>query len=163
MIAVTVPAQITTVEDRIAGNLSLQQMILLAAPLFMGLLIFMLLPPNLHFVLYKLVIIGIIAFIFCTLSLRIKGQVLLFSLIILLRYTLRPRQYLFNKNDAYLREADSLPEPESEVADTAEVQKIQPLPQLSTADRVRLEPLAAQLTITLDKRGGAHAYVPESE
>jgi len=41
----TVPAQVTTVEDRLAGNLSLTQLLLLVCPVFVSCLIYVVFPP----------------------------------------------------------------------------------------------------------------------
>src|ERR1035437_3790831 len=93
-----VPAQVTTVEDRVAGNLGFSQLILFAIPVFGGSLLYAALPPSMSASAYKLVIIGIVAVFNSVLAIRIKGKILLLWMIVLLRYNLRPRFYLFNKN-----------------------------------------------------------------
>ncbi len=99
-----IPAQITTVEDKIAGNLNLTQLMLMVASLFIGVFIYALLPTRLSFSLYKIPLF-VIEFLICfTLSLRIKGKIVLHWLIILLSYKLRPSYYVANKNDLYLRD-----------------------------------------------------------
>ena len=99
-----VPAQVTTVEDKIAANLSLNQLLLLASPVFINFALYAVLPPILKLSLYK-VIIGIILSFFCFLmAIRIKGQILLTRLLLHIRYNFRPRYYLFNKNDKHLRD-----------------------------------------------------------
>ena len=98
-----IPAQITTVEDKIAGSLNLTQIIILMVPVFWATLVFAMLPPRLHLVLYKLPIVLAVLLVSLILSLRIKGKVVLNWLFVLFRYNLRPRYYLFNKNDSYLR------------------------------------------------------------
>lgn len=101
-----IPAQITTVEDKIAGNLNLTQIIILMIPVFFTTIVYGIFPPRLHFVLYKFPLI-LIALILCLiLSLRIKGKVVFNWLFVLVRYNLRPKYYLFNKNDTYLRVLD---------------------------------------------------------
>lgn len=52
-----VPAQITTVEDKVAGNLSLPQLFLLSAPIFIGSLVYLIFPPFMGAASYKLVIV----------------------------------------------------------------------------------------------------------
>ncbi len=99
-----VPAQITTVEDKIAGNLNLTQVFLLLTPIFFGSIIYLIFPPQLHFSLYKLPIILFIALIACFLAIRIKGRVIIQWIVILLRFNRRPRYYIANKNDEYHRE-----------------------------------------------------------
>lgn len=95
-----IPAQITTVEDKIAGNFSLTQIMLLLLPLFIATFIYASLPVRFEFTLYKLILM-FLAFVICgMLALRVKGKVVFQWLIILLRYNLRPRYYVFNKNDS---------------------------------------------------------------
>src|SRR3990167_7044697 len=106
MRSTVIPAQITTVEDRIAGNLNLTQMILLIIPVLWTMVVYILLFPTMQFATYKLPIIGLVT-IFCLfLAIRVKGKVVIQWLIILLRYNLRPKYYLFDKNEAYLRDID---------------------------------------------------------
>ncbi|MDE2024923.1 MAG: PrgI family protein [Patescibacteria group bacterium] len=99
-----IPAQITTVEDKIAGNLSMTQVVILMIPVFFGTLIFALFPPTMHVAVYKLPPVLVVLLLSLLLSLRIKGKVVANWLHVLLSYNLRPRFYVFNKNDAYLRD-----------------------------------------------------------
>lgn len=98
-----IPAQITTVEDKIAGNLNLAQILLLLASLFIAVFIYSVLPARLHFTLYKLPLIALESLVYCTLALRIKGRIILNWIFILAGYYFRPSFYLSNKNDTYLR------------------------------------------------------------
>lgn len=99
-----IPAQITTVEDKIAGNLNLTQIMLLLASLFIAVGIYAVLPARLHFSVYKIPLI-IAGFLVCfTLALRIKDRVVLNWLFILAGYYLRPAYYVADKNDIYLRD-----------------------------------------------------------
>src|ERR1019366_4023701 len=99
-----VPAQITTIEDRIAGNLSFSQLLLLAAPVFGGSALYIILPPTMHSAPYKLTVIAVLIFLCGLLAIRIKGKILLLWFVVLLRYNLRPRYYIFNKNCLAARE-----------------------------------------------------------
>ena len=99
-----IPAQITTVEDKIAGSLNLTQIIILMIPVIWTTVVFSILPPRLHFTWYKFPIILIVLFTCLILSLRIRGNVVLNWLVVLLRYNTRAKYYLFNKNDSYLRD-----------------------------------------------------------
>ena len=101
-----IPAQITTVEDKIAGNLNITQIGLLMVPIFFGTLVYMLFPPIMYIAWYKLAVILFVLFISVLLALRIKGKVVLHWVIILIQYNLRPKYYLFNKNDDYARTMD---------------------------------------------------------
>lgn len=93
-----VPAQITSVEDRIAGNLSFKQLILMVTPVFVSTALFILLPPFTKYRLYKVIISGMFAFLCFTLALRIKNKLVIEWIIMLSHYNLRPRVYVFNKN-----------------------------------------------------------------
>jgi len=98
-----IPAQITTVEDKIVGNLNLMQIMMLMAPVFFMTLIYAVFPPSMSFVAYKLTL-SVIFFVICiTLSLRIKGKIVIHWLSILIRYNLRAKYYIYNKNESYLR------------------------------------------------------------
>ncbi len=101
-----IPAQITTVEDKIAGNLSLTQIMILISPVCLATIIYVLFPPSMQLVVYKLALTIVITLICIFLSLRIEGVVVAQWLIILFRYNLRPRFYVFNKNDTYQRLLD---------------------------------------------------------
>lgn len=106
MISKPIPAQITTVEDKITGNLNLTQIMLLMIPVFFTTAAYAVFPPRMHLAVYKFPLVLVVLVISLTLSLRIKGKVVLNWLVILLTYNLRPRYYLFNKNDVHLRILD---------------------------------------------------------
>lgn len=101
-----IPAQITTVEDKIAGNLNLTQIMLLLFPAFWATFVFTLFNPRLHLALYKLPLIVAVLIICLALSLRLKGKVVLNWALTIFKYNLRPKYYVFNKNDSYLRTLD---------------------------------------------------------
>ena len=103
MKTIVIPAQITTVEDKIAGNLNLTQIILLLSSLFIATFIYTVLPNKLQFTAYKIPLIIFEFVLLAGLSIRIKGRIVLQWLIVLLRYWMRPRIYVFNKNELYLR------------------------------------------------------------
>lgn len=165
-----VPAQITTVEDRIAGNLTLQQMILLAMPVFIDFALYALLPRNLKLTAYKLVLMVLVALTCGLLAIRVKGKILLIWAITIVRYNTRPRYYVFNKNDAHLRESTVLlpPEPSTdEVTAATEEESELALPEISTAEVVKLESIlsnpAAHLSFKSAKKGGLHVCITEVE
>ena len=56
-----VPAQVTTVEDRIIGNLGFSQILLLIVPVFASAFIFGLFPPFMGGALYKYIIMASVA------------------------------------------------------------------------------------------------------
>ncbi len=98
-----VPAQVTTVEDHIVGNIGLAQMILLCIPLFIGGLLFAVLPPVMHITAYKLSLIVLVTSVCGIMAIRIKGKIVLFWISILLCYYLRPRYYVFDKHSMHGR------------------------------------------------------------
>ncbi len=99
-----IPAQITTVEDTIAGNLNLTQIILLLTPVFLSTFIYALLPQRLAFTTYKIPLIVLVSLVFILLSLRIKGRLVFSWIGILSIYFFRPHLYLFNKNTLFARD-----------------------------------------------------------
>jgi len=137
-----VPAQVTTVEDKIAGNISLQQLLLLSSPIFIGVAVYVLFPPMIKLNALKVAISSIVFLIFASMAIRIKGKLLLEWLVVIVRYNVRPRFYIFNKNDHYLRSSSK--KVLEEEANTKEAKKhpkimLPHLPSLSTPEIVRIE------------------------
>jgi hypothetical protein len=140
-----VPAQIMTVEDRITGNLSLPQMILLFVPVFAAVLAYVGLPPIYEYAAYKIAFV-LAAALVCGLSaIRIKGRILIVWATVMLSYNLRPRYYIYNKNDAYLRESVENTAPQKVPAEEKpqEEAELPAAPQLSVAELVQLESILA--------------------
>jgi hypothetical protein len=104
MKSTVVPAQITTVEDKIAGSLNFIQIILLVFSLIIGTAFYGLIPPKLHLSSLKIVFMIAEFAVFGLLALRYKGRILADWLVIYLRYKARPRIYIFTKNDPQSRE-----------------------------------------------------------
>ena len=162
----TVPAQITTVEDKIAGELNIMQLLLLVTPVFGSAAIYVGLPPFFASAPYKIVVIVCLFVVFGTLAIRIKGKIVLAWLMILARYSARPRYYLFNKNDTYMRDIPKS-EVQQEVVEKTEAKKAEPAPQprLSTADLVQIEQLItnpeANLHFRTDKKGALSVHITE--
>lgn len=98
-----VPAQVTTVEDRIMGSLSFSQMMFIITPIFVSAGLFAILPPVMGGSAYKYIVLMSISVLSALLAVRIKGKILAHWLLTILRYNLRPRYYLFNKNVSTLR------------------------------------------------------------
>jgi hypothetical protein len=159
-----VPAQVTTIEDRIAGSLGLSQILLLAAPVFSGSALYIILPPTMHNAPYKLVIFALLLLVCSLMAIRIKGKILLLWLVVILRYNLRPRYYVYNKNSLASREfEENLPAEADNQEDKAPVKRSR-LPALGTADVVRLQAIlenpAANLSFKANK-GGLHVLITE--
>lgn len=153
-----VPAQVTTVEDKIAGSLGVTQLLLLVAPLFAACLLFTLMPPFFGYSTYKVVGTVLISVACGLMAIRFKGMLLLNWLVIMIRYTRRPRYYVVNKNDMHLRERQHKPDAE-EAEETEPV--VAPgsifMPQLSPAELVRVETIIsdpiANLRFTTNRKG----------
>ncbi len=157
-----IPAQITTVEDKIAGSLNLTQIMILMIPVFWTTAVYTIFSPAMHLAWYKIPLILIVLFSCLILSLRIKGKVLVEWLLVLVKYYARPKYYLFNKNDYYLRSLD-LPVFEKK---TIVLPKLKParseikktLPISSIADFVRLENIIGSskysVSFKSEKKGG---------
>lgn len=101
-----IPAQITTIEDKIVGSLNLTQIMLMMVPLFWATMVYALFFPSMHLAWYKLPLVLIVTVICLGLALRIKGKVVLSWLLVLVRFNIRPKYYIFNKNDVFLRDID---------------------------------------------------------
>ncbi len=163
-----VPAQVTTVEDRVAGSLSFSQLILFAVPVFGGSLLYAVLPPFMGASLYKIIFISIFAFICTVLAIRIKGKIVLLWLITLLRYRLRPRHYVFDKNTTRCRE--DYPDAPHMTEHSKEVSKEtirQTVPLLGISEKTYLydtlnDPIG-RLRFDITKKGGINVSIPEAK
>ena len=118
-----VPAQVTTVEDKIAGNLSFTQLLLLTTPVFMSGAIFTLLPPFMGFSAFKLGLCAILFIVCGILAIRIRGDIILHWLMIVVRYNLRPRYFLYDKNSSYLRSTKKTKQATQAVSGPEKVEK----------------------------------------
>ena len=162
-----VPAQVTTVEDKIAGNLNFTQLLLMTTPVFLSGAIFAFLPPFMNLAVYKLAICGILASACLFLALRIKGEIMLSWISLIARYNLRPRYYLYNKNDVYLRkEVEQTKETETKpskkelpVADTL---KDIPVPLLVRLEHAVSDP-GSKFHLQQTKKGALGVYIQENK
>lgn len=161
-----VPAQVTTVEDKIAGNLGLNQLVLLATPVFIAGAMFMLLPPFVKVTPLKVVLSTVIFVISASMAIRIRGKLLVEWAVVLLRYNVRPRFSVYNKNDMYLRTGQTeLNEELVEEAETTKTKKLLPaLPKLPLPDIARLEAAIRdpRANFSVEKRKGKlHVHITE--
>jgi len=99
-----IPAQITTVEDKIAGDFSLTQIMLLLLPVLITSAIYAFMPPSMTLVIYKLVLASVLAIFCITLAVRVKGRLVANWLLVFTRYNLRTKFYIYNKNTTLYRE-----------------------------------------------------------
>lgn len=165
-----VPAQITTVEDKVAGILSLSQLVLIITPVFLSGLIYAAAPPSFGFAIYKLAIMGLLFLAISSLAIRVKGQLLIIWLIILFKYNSRPLYYVFDKNDSYLRDNDNLPikkvvKKKAVLSVSRSVAGSEP--PIAFSDKARLEAIianpSAKLAFKISRKGGLDVYITEVE
>lgn len=162
----SIPAQITTVEDRIAGNLNFTQIVLLILPIFWVMIVYAVLPKPMHLSLYKIPFIIVVSLLCGVLALRIKEKVLLHWLLILLTYYSRPMYYLYDKNDKHLRDIIL---PVAKKKHKKQLAKAKALAgeengsPVSLPDLVRLEGLIANpnisLSIQTSRKGGLNVAI----
>lgn len=162
----TVPAQVTTVEDRIAGSLNFTQLFILALPIFITGGMYIALPPFVKMPTYKIVIATTVLVVSLTLAIRIKGKLLIQWLLIIGRYNLRPRYFVYNKNANYLRSGTSQQTKQITVSkQPKKVLKPKLLPNLNIAKRVQLETVIsdprARAHFEINKHGGLHVRITE--
>ena len=161
-----VPAQVTTVEDRIVGSLGLMQIVLVSIPVLATGLVFVLIPPTMHLSVYKLVGLTLLAILCGGLAIRIKGILVLFWIIIRLRYNVRPRYYVFNKNTTAQREQygdmKSIELPDEEPIKAALRRQAS---KLTTAETIQvfdaIDNPAANLTFATNKKGNLYVRITE--
>lgn len=162
-----VPAQVTTVEDKIMGSLGLSQLLLLIAPVFIGGGCYIFLPPFSDFHPYKYLLVGIVAILCILLAIRIKGKLVASWIVVLLRYNLRPRLYVFNKNTAMFREQYENVVPTEEIVSKEETEANYHIPKLDfhTAAKVRdlIDNPERRLRFESTKKGGLYVRLTEIE
>ena len=85
-----VPAQVTTIEDRIAGNFTIAQFMIFMLALGAATLLYLLMAPTYHFNPGKTVAIVTTLTLIAPLAIRIQGKIVADWLIILSRFLRRP-------------------------------------------------------------------------
>jgi len=101
-----IPAQITTVEDKIAGSLSMSQIFLMISPVLWATLVYTVFIPQMKLSPYKIPLILIASLICLILAIRIKEKIVLEWISVIFKYKSRPKYYLFNKNTLCERQID---------------------------------------------------------
>jgi hypothetical protein len=162
-----VPAQITTVEDKIAGNISVQQAMLLGVPILIGFIIALAFPPSGQFVTYKITIV-IVLFIVCSsLAIRIRDRIIAQWLKLFAIYCARPLHYVFDKNSTYLRSIEPMKAPaQQDTTNTPTAKNAIIIPNnLSPKEFVRLQHLAADsrsgMKFEVGKKGELYVRITE--
>ncbi len=160
-----VPAQVTTVEDRIMGSLGFSQMMLLVAPVFVSAMLFAALPPAMGSSPYKYILMATVSAFCALLAIRIKGKIVAQWLGTILKYQLRPKYYLFNKNVTLYREDYSSHKEQMQVTESERARKVRKLkPKLSMYETAKvlaaIEHPGAKLRFET-RRGGLHVRLTE--
>jgi len=148
-----VPAQVTTIEDRIAGNFTIAQLGILLLGLGLATLLYLLMSPKLHFNPGKAVAIVTVIALVAPLAIRIQGKIVADWLIVLSRFLSRPHRYIFTKNDLATR-AVPIPENKAHI-----VTQAQPKPSLRTVIKQLSVPDQAKADELLENPGLAVRFV----
>ncbi len=154
-----IPAQITTVEDKIAGSLNFTQILLCMAPVLFGTLVYTLFLPFMKITPYKIGVVIMVTTICLILAIRVKEKIVAEWLIVLLRYKLRAKYYLFNKNDLTERLVD-LPfiETAKNLARTSPAPRTKSRPDLSIKELIRLEQAMSSRRLAVSFRFGGKGH-----
>lgn len=167
MRSTAVPAQVTTVEDRIMGNLGFSQLVLFVLPIFVGAGLFIILPPVMHGSLYKYIAITIVALVSGILAIRIKGRIILLWLVTMLRYNLRPKYYVFQKTADHRETYKVAKTKQYKETGGDKVTKTPRLPELSFRDTAYvLEAISrpeSNLRFEMTRKGGLYVRLTEIE
>lgn len=161
-----VPAQITTVEDKIAGRLSVQQAALLGIPILFGFIIALMFPPFGQFVAYKIAIV-IVLFIICgSLALRIRDRIVAKWIVLFAIYSARPRYFVYDKNTPYLRKQQTVTTAvKNEETITVIKKRILSTTGIAPGEFSRLEQLALDtrtgMRFEVDKKGELNVHITE--
>lgn len=138
-----IPAQITTVEDKIAGSLNMTQILILMFPILWTALVYIIFIPTMKLAPYKFGLIGIVILICLVLVVRIKDKIVAEWLGVVLRYQFRPRYWLYNKNDITNRIIDIPDIPDIAISKRKTTKKASSdqKTEINISDLVRLEQL----------------------
>ncbi len=97
-----VPAQITSVEDKITSFLNLKQIVILIINLVLIMIQFLVIPPFVKFSLLKVLFSLILSVLIIPLTFKFQEIILLDHLILIVSYKLRPKIYVLIKDDDFL-------------------------------------------------------------
>ena len=163
MRSTVVPAQITTIEDKIAGNLNFIQVFLLVIPVFCAIVLYVLFLPFMGLAWYKVWLALAVTLVSVGLAVRIKEKLALDWLIVIFRYIARPANYIINKNDLSTHDV-VLPVSNENSIKTATQEKPLPVkiisPEPAIGDVAQLEQLIStnklKLQFKSSKKGGLY-------
>ncbi len=153
-----VPAQITTVEDRIAGNFTFAQIFLMIVALILGTVIYVVLPPRMHLGSLKLALIVFQFVVIGGLAIRINGKIVAEWLATYWRYSKRPQFYVFTKNDETGREKVPVAGKQEDIIAEPKKETKTVFPTIPITEEVKVAGLLTNPSLTvsfeLAKKGG---------
>ena len=160
-----IPAQITTVEDKIAGSLSLTQILILMTPVFWAGVTYVFFNPTMTLAWYKVFMVIPIFVISFVLSLRVDDKLIANWLILLLRYNFRSKYYVFNKNDVYLRDLEQSLTGKKEVKSVAllGLKKKVPSRPVGVVGQIALESDKEKIAFKTNAKGGINVTFNQIE
>jgi hypothetical protein len=155
----TVPAQVTTIEDRIAGNFTVSQLLILMLGFGLATIVYFFVAPRYHFNPVKAAVMLATVLCIVPLSLRIGDRILADWLVVLIRFWLRPRRYVFTKNDPSTR---SLPPSKNMTTAITQIATSKPVSSaietVSVPDKIRFDELLTSPSLAVRfvvaKKGG---------
>ena len=98
-----IPAEITSVEDRIVGDLSLPQLVLLTFPAVVVAGIYLAVPPVAGITTLKIVLVAVLSLLSSLLAVRREGRLLGTFVFEWLTYSTRSHVFVSDKNTSALR------------------------------------------------------------
>jgi len=152
-----VPAQITTVEDRIAGNFTFSQLAFIAAPVALSAIVYVVFIPKLQLSILKLAMMVLLFALIAPLAIRVHGKTLATWFVVCVRYAMRPRIYVHTKADLMGRHLSLVQAAASEESTTENSGRALPEPRpLHEHIRVKqlLEDPNVSISFELDQKGG---------
>lgn len=162
-----VPAQVTTVEDRIIGCLGFMQILILVSAILCGAGVFVVLPPMMGEAWYKYGIIAAVLVVGSTLSIRVRGVILAHWVSIIVRYNQRPMYYVADKNTTAYRQRDKDKDDQAHMpvhTSPGTVSRHQPVLLDASARakaRAVIDDPAAHIRIATDTKGGVHVRITQ--
>lgn len=162
-----VPAQVTTVEDRIIGCLGFMQILILVSAILCGAGVFVVLPPMMGEAWYKYGIIAAVLTVGSILSIRVRGVILAHWVSIIVRYNQRPMYYVADKNTTAYRQRNKDKDDQAHIsvhASPRTVSRHQPV-HLDASARAKaravIDDPAAHIRIATDTKGGVHVRITQ--
>lgn len=149
-----IPAQITTVEDKIAGSLNFTQILFLMMPVLWGTLVYAIFIPTMKLAPYKISLVLLVSAISIILAIRVKDKIIAEWIGVLLHYKLRPKFYIFNKNDVTERLVDLPYEPITNHKKAVAKTTKRITKELSIKDLIKFEQAMASKNLAVSFRYG---------